>query len=178
VAMTAHAMAGDRERCLVAGMDAYVSKPIRPGELLRTVDGLAAARPAQEQEGPATDATPPDGTDGTALNQAALLAGFGGNRKVLREVIEMFLTDAPHLMGEIQRALQAGDQEALASSAHALKGSVGLFVQVGAFDTVRQLERTAKAGDSASTAAVFASLESDMRSLQNALNIFRQQLDS
>ena len=87
-------------------------------------------------------------------------------------------TDAPHLMGEIQRALQSGDREALASSAHALKGSVGLFVQVGAFDTVRQLERTAKAGDSASTAAVYTSLEADMRALQNALNIFRQQLDS
>jgi CheY-like chemotaxis protein len=179
VAMTAHAMTGDRERCLEAGMDGYVSKPLRPDQLLATVDGLVAPQ-SEAASGPASVAVPAsDATDAGhgPLNEATLIAGFGGNRKVLREVIDIFLVDGPALLGAVQRALHTGDGQALASSAHALKGSVGLFVQAGAFDTARQVERTAKTGDLARSGPLCASLEADMKTLDSALRSLRRRLD-
>ena len=106
-----------------------------------------------------------------------LIAGFGGNRKVLREVIDMFLVDGPALLAAVQRAWQTGDGPALASTAHALKGSVGLFVQAGAFETARQVERTARAGDLEQCGPLCASLEVDMKTLDSALRSLRRHLD-
>jgi two-component system, sensor histidine kinase and response regulator len=175
VAMTAHAMSGDKERCLDAGMDAYVSKPLRPNELLATVDGVLKSSKADANADALSDASGQGGS--AALNQAALLAGFGGNRKVLREVIDMFLVDGPEHLAALRRALEAADAQTLSSTAHALKGSVGLFVQAGAFESARQLERTAKAGDLQSAGSLFASLETDMRALDIALRALRAQLE-
>jgi two-component system, sensor histidine kinase and response regulator len=196
VAMTAHAMSGDQERCLEAGMDAYVSKPLRPDELLATVDGVLKSsqadanaearsdvsgddRSAHEDGSPTGETNLESASEGASasLNQAALLAGFGGNKKVLREVIDMFLVDGPEHLTALRRALDAVDAQALSSSAHALKGSVGLFVQAGAFETARQLERTGKAGDLQSAGALLASLETDMRALDTALRSLLTQLD-
>ena len=111
------------------------------------------------------------------LNETTLIAGFGGNRKVLREVIDIFLVDGPALLAAVQHALQTGDGQALASSAHALKGSVGLFVQAGAFETARQVERTARAGDLERIGPLCASLEADMKALDSALRSLRRHLD-
>jgi two-component system, sensor histidine kinase and response regulator len=172
VAMTAHAMTGDRERCLEAGMDAYVSKPLRPDELLAAVDGLVTSSTVRPKP-----ATTPDAVAQTSFNPAALMAGFGGNTKVLREVIDMFLVDGPELVSALQRTLQAGDAPALAASAHTLKGSVGLFVQSGAFETARQVERAARAGELHNLSPLCASLDADMTTLYAALRSLRQQLD-
>ena len=180
VAMTAHAMTGDRERCLEAGMDAYVSKPLRPDALLSVVDSVVAgpaadvltdAAPVIDGESGSTR-PPRDGpadASGGFVNESALIAGFGGNRKVLREVMEMFLADGPALVTAVQRAWQSGDGAAIASAAHGLRGSIGLFVQAGAFDTARQLERVARAGDLAACGPLCAALETDMRALESAL---------
>ena len=73
----------------------------------------------------ATADDPGTGISRGALNEASLLAGFGGNRQVLREVIDMFLTDGPALMTAIREAIARRDSDAAARSAHALKGSVG-----------------------------------------------------
>ena len=142
VAMTAHAMTGDRERCLEAGMDGYVSKPLRPQELFATIDDLFAA------EAPA-DVAPVVSQIGveSALDGPTLLAGFGGNRKLLGDVIDVFLEDSPNMMAAIRQAADRLDAPALASAAHALKGSIGLFDQRNAYQTARRLERTAASGD-------------------------------
>ena len=103
-------------------MDGYVSKPLRPEELFATIDDLFAA------EAPA-DVAPVVARSGveSALDGPTLLAGFGGNRKLLGDVIDVFLEDSPNLMAAIRQAADRLDAPALASSAHALKGSIGLF---------------------------------------------------
>jgi two-component system, sensor histidine kinase and response regulator len=171
VAMTAHAMTGDRERCLEAGMDAYVSKPLRLDELLAAVEGLfPSGAPAV-----AARANRPV-VAGPALDVPALLAGFGGNRKLLGEVIDVFLADSPNVMAAIQQAAEQRDGKALASSAHALKGSIGLFVQQNAYETARRLERMAASGDFTGVQDACATLEGEMAGLRATLGDLRKQL--
>jgi CheY-like chemotaxis protein len=157
VAMTAHAMTGDRERCLAAGMDAYVSKPLRQEDLFGAINALFISRPAEP-----APAEP-------ALDEPALIAGFGGNRALLLEVAEVFLADSLGLMTAIRRAVDARDAGALVAPAHALKGSVGLFTQAGAYRTVQQLERMGKSGDVGGAAAACEELEADMAALHASL---------
>jgi CheY-like chemotaxis protein len=171
IAMTAHAMTGDRERCLEAGMDAYVSKPLRPQELFAAIDSLfasdapAGAPPVVSQ----TEVEP-------ALDGPTLLAGFGGNRKLLGDVIDVFLEDSPIMMAAIQDAAGRLDAPALVSSAHALKGSIGLFDQQNAYQTARRLERTAASGDLTGVAEVCAVLGEEVAGLRVKLGDLRNQL--
>ena len=160
VAMTAHAMTGDRERCLQAGMDGYVSKPLRPDELIDTVDGLFTGMPVSE--------TSQRGT-ASSLDTPSLLAAFGGNRKLLREVIDIFLCDSPKLVSDIRLAIDARDANALAASAHAIKGSIGLFVQGAAYEQARRLEQAAKSGNLAGAVGARADLEVEVAELHEAL---------
>jgi PAS domain S-box-containing protein len=157
IALTAHAMTGDKERFLAAGMDAYVSKPLRPADLLAAIESfIPAAAPDVAPEAPRTTvaapgvpAAPPDagGRGLPPLDADTVIEAFGGNRQLLREVIDVFLTDAPERLAEVQRALDHGDAAALASAAHTLKGSVGLFLQGDAYEAARRLERAARDKD-------------------------------
>ncbi len=164
-AMTAHAMQGDRDRCLAAGMDGYVSKPIRPAELFDTIDGLIISQPGSRTAAePAADTRPPD-----ALDASALVTAFGGNRTLVREVIDVFLADCPAQLDRIRHAAKAKDAPALAASAHALKGSAGLFTQAGVFEIARRIELSAKSGAIENLEATLEELEGEVAELQAAL---------
>jgi two-component system, sensor histidine kinase and response regulator len=193
VAMTAHAMTGDRERCLEVGMDAYVSKPLRPDELLAAIDGVfvshdntpshaASSVPSSVASGSSrtsavgqTSAIDRTWT-GLVLDAPTLLAGFGGNRKLLREVVDVFLVDSPNLMTAIEQAVAGREGEAIASSAHALKGSVGLFVQGGAYEAARRLEQAGRNGDLTGVDEACVALENEMTELRTALGDLRKLL--
>src|SRR4029453_16202803 len=100
VAMTAHAMAGDRERCLEHGMDGYVSKPLRPEELLATIDGLF----------------PPE-QGRAAIDGPTRVAVFGHTPTVLAEVIRVFLSDAPGRAAALRAAIEAADAGSVCAGA-------------------------------------------------------------
>jgi PAS domain S-box-containing protein len=134
MAMTAHAMKGDRERCLAAGMDGYTSKPIRIGELERAIAQLVG--PSKSAQASAPEETRGDGV----LDRAALLAGVNGNRRLLRDLVRLFLADYPQRLAEIKEALRRGDAESLRMAAHALKGSVGNFAAKKALAAAQRLE--------------------------------------
>jgi PAS domain S-box-containing protein len=173
LAMTAHAMTGDRERCLEAGMDGYLSKPLRPDELLAALENLfLAERPAEgTHPADAGSANAPAQVDG-----AGLLAGFSGNRALLGDVIDVFLVDSSTMLNAIREAVARSDRSALASSAHALRGSVGLFAAKDAYETARRLERAAKSGDVAGLGPVCAELEGQVIRLCAELRDFRETL--
>ena len=163
LAMTAHAMKGDRERCLAAGMDGYTSKPIRIGELEQAIAQLVS--PSKPAEGPLPEETGEDGV----IDRAALLAGVDGNRRLLRELIRLFLVDCPRRQAEIKEAVRRGDAEALRIAAHTLKGSVGNFAAKQAFAAAQRLETMGRAGDLDRAGDARMALDSELARLTEGL---------
>jgi signal transduction histidine kinase/CheY-like chemotaxis protein/HPt (histidine-containing phosphotransfer) domain-containing protein len=135
VAMTAHAMAGDRQRCIEAGMDGYISKPISPAVFYAAVEQGTTAR----EEGDVTPAS-------VAVDRQGLLARVGGDEALLREVVELFLADCPLRLAAIQDALDRADAEALRAAAHALKGAAGNLSAMALVSAARTLERLGAEG--------------------------------
>jgi len=129
VAMTAHAMKGDRERCLTAGMDEYLTKPLDPKQLCHVVEQMAAGRaPAVPDEKPA------------AAISLQVLARVGGDRELLAEISRLFVDDAPRHLERIRHALDERDGEALRRAAHGLKGAAANFDAEGVVAAARTLE--------------------------------------
>ena len=173
VALTARAMTGDRERCLAAGMDGYVSKPLRPDELFAAIEAVLVPPAECEMAG---GAAPAEGPAALPLDAGTLLAGFGGSRKLLGEVIDLYLADTPRILDEAQRAIACHDAAALAASAHALKGSIGLFARTGAYEAARRLESAARAGEWAGIEETFARLNVEAKILSEELEALSRSL--
>jgi HPt (histidine-containing phosphotransfer) domain-containing protein len=141
--MTAHAMKGDRERCLEAGMDGYVAKPIRADELAAAIQEVT-------------------NSSSGAIDSAALLSNLDSDRDLLRQLIDRFAADNPEQMKRIRDAIATRDGEALRLAAHSIKGSLGNFTATRACDLAQQLEDAGKQGDFREVASVFAALESEV----------------
>jgi PAS domain S-box-containing protein len=163
VALTAHAMKGDRERCLAAGMDAYVSKPLRPKELGEVLDRLIG--PAAPPEG-----TPraPEEADAASILEAALNR-VEGDRELLQQMIELFTNQAGSLRAEIRACLDRQDGPGLERAAHKLKGSIGNFGADAAVEAARRLEIMGRSVNFTHCQEAWADLEREMDRLDQAL---------
>jgi two-component system sensor histidine kinase/response regulator len=134
VAMTAYAMKGDKEACLQAGMDAYVSKPITAQELHEAIEHALGGLKRDFQQASMPAARAP------ALDRAAILDRVGGDTHLLKEIVGMFVDDCPTLLGEIREAFQHRDSARLEHAAHTLKGSVSNFAAPAAMQAAQKLE--------------------------------------
>ncbi|HEX3889580.1 MAG TPA: response regulator, partial [Verrucomicrobiae bacterium] len=178
IAMTANAMVGDRENCLKAGMDDYVTKPIRYRQLLAAMERVV---PNIFLEQPQSGATPEretglsvgtnPGLERDAFDKTALLESVGGDKKLLREVIGIFLnSDEPRLAADLRDAAAKRDPRAVESAAHALKGLLGELCAGRATEMARVLESSGRSGDltdlDSGVAALLAEMEKLKRQLQ------------
>lgn len=134
VAMTAHTTREVRQRCLDAGMDGFVSKPIKDDELWRAIDAVVPPAAAADDEADAAGAT------------AEVLARVGNNLDMLHELLGIFETDCRGLLSDLRAAAAAGDGTRLAAAAHTLKGMVAFFECTPAVRAAVELEETGRAG--------------------------------
>ena len=163
VAMTAYAMAQDRARCLTAGMDAYLTKPVASQELIEVVERLAQAAPVAQAVPPpspaespivppAPSAEPADAAE-PAFDLAAAMEQLGGREQLFRDMVTYFETQTGEVFAEIRQAQDDGDADALARAAHALKGTLVYLGAAPAVTAVQRVVQLCRAGDLAAAAA-------------------------
>jgi CheY-like chemotaxis protein/HPt (histidine-containing phosphotransfer) domain-containing protein len=168
IAMTAHAMKGDRERCLEAGMDGYISKPIEAVELYRAIESYVPNAASAAPRPKARDCS--SGLE-DVLDWSFALEQLQNRSDLLQEVGTLFLKEGPKLLAEIQQSIAAGDAGRLRRAAHTLRGSAAIFAAKPTVEAARALELLGQQGTLTTAPAEFGTLEARTQRLLQSLAV-------
>jgi two-component system sensor histidine kinase/response regulator len=194
IAMTAHAMKGDREQCFAAGMDGYVAKPIRSEELLAALEEFAEKTEVSSDQEPHESEISNLGSEvlpnspnlprtsnplGLAFAGGQLatnpfsatdaLRKVGGDRALLEELAGAFRAESQTLLNQLRDAIETNDAAGVRRAAHTLKGAAGVFGAYSACETAKQLESAGTSDDLSQAAEWFATLQAEIEQLNSAL---------
>jgi two-component system sensor histidine kinase/response regulator len=169
VAMTALVMKNDRERCLAAGMDGYLAKPIRPQELDEALDACMAKRGISPKE-----VSPTEVSD-HSVNADELLERLDGDRVFLAELTDLFRADYPRQIHVIREAIQQNDALGVKQASHALKGALSNLAASQAREVAADLERLGASGNLAPATIVLGDLEKEITRAVESLDALCQE---
>jgi CheY-like chemotaxis protein len=157
IGLTAHAMKGDREYALAAGMDEYVTKPLQIGDLVRAIKAWVPAGP--------------DGPEGTSRWEAdaKFLGALDGDQAAAKRLVEIFLETTPPLVEGARIALASGNGPALFQAAHALRGSLTQMLELSAAALASEVEKNARSGNLSEASTLFPELQGRIESLTTTL---------
>jgi CheY-like chemotaxis protein/HPt (histidine-containing phosphotransfer) domain-containing protein len=155
-AMTAHALKGDEERCLAAGMDGYISKPVDFARLREVLQQVASRIPE----------SPP-------WERSRALMQVGGDEELLHETAQLFLHESTGLLAMLHDSLAQSDADAARLAAHRLRGSVGYFAAIPLASLLLRVEELARKPDVAAAAALMPRVEQEFGRLRGALEEYR-----
>ena len=158
LALTAHAMPAQRERCLAAGMDGFLVKPVRAATLLEAVSRV--------QRGGAEHSEP---TGKVVLDRGALAGCVDGDAQLLAEIAGAFPDESGKIMARVRDALASGDTVTFSHQIHTLHGMLRNLSGIAATEEARKLECLDLAKDGDQARAIYASLESEVRALASEL---------
>jgi signal transduction histidine kinase/DNA-binding response OmpR family regulator len=174
VAMTAHAMKGDRERCLDSGMDGYISKPVQSKILYETIDKITGATAVALQ---GSESAALSRTSSTIIDLDEVLERIDGNIGLLQSVVSLFEEDYPKQLARIRHAVEAGDAASLNAAAHTLKGSLLALAADRAAAVALELEKMGRESRFDGAVQTSALLDSEVLAVSDELQkILRDRL--
>jgi HPt (histidine-containing phosphotransfer) domain-containing protein len=157
--MTAHAMKGDKDRCLEAGMDDYVAKPASGRDIAQAIERMF----------PLITAAAPPPVQSTPWNPTRTLEQLEGDENLLRDIARIFLEEAPKLIARLRDGIGTRNAELLERTAHSLKGQLAYLGAYGASQKSRELEDTGQRGDFQSAQRIVDELEREIAGVLEAM---------
>jgi PAS domain S-box-containing protein len=174
IAMTAHAMQGDRERCMAAGMNDYVAKPVSPRSLAEVLDrwlpqGSAAITDRVPVAPAEAAALPAQGSAAPVFDHAGMMARLMNDENLAKQIVAEFLKDIPQQITALRGCLEAGNATGVARQAHTIKGAAATVGGERLRAVAFEIEKSGKAGDLSAAAGQLAGLDAQFDRLKQAL---------